>query len=78
MALSRELARLRAALDDWIDEVIAAVVIACFAALTLLQLVPAPEGSRWFRAAYVHVNNGLYANAVFSRLTGAFRRDTAR
>jgi len=61
-----------------IDQVIAGVVIACFAALTLLQLVPAPDRSRWFRAAYVHVNNGLYANAVFSRLTGAFRRDTAR
>ena len=60
------------------DRAIAVLVIVSFAAMSLLQLVKTPDQSRWYQKAWVLMNNGLYANAIFSRLTGAFRRDLAR
>ncbi len=61
-----------------LDRAIAALVVVSFAAISLLQLVRTAGQSRWFQKAWVLMNNGLYANAIFSRLTGAFRRDLAR
>ncbi len=61
-----------------LDRAIAVLVVLSFAAISLLQLVKAPGQSRWFQKAWVLMNNGLYANAIFSRFTGAFRRDLAR
>ena len=49
------------------------VVLLAFAAAVGLQIVGAGR-SRWGRVAYVHLRNGLYANAAFDRLIGAFRR----
>lgn len=63
---------------DGVDKLLAALVLASFAAVTVLQIVPAPDHARWYRTAWVHLNNGLYANAVFNRLTGAIRREPAK
>ena len=62
---------------DLVDRMLAALVLLSFAAVTLHQVMRTPAKSRWLRAAYVHLQNGLYANAVFNRLTGAIRRDIA-
>ncbi len=56
---------------------LAVLVLISFGAVALLQILPAPDAARWYRAAYVHLSNGLYANALFNRLTGALRRDYA-
>jgi NAD(P)H-quinone oxidoreductase subunit 5 len=52
------------------------LVLLSFAALSLFQVMPPAIERRWYRAAYVHLANGLYANAVFNKLTGALRRDS--
>ena len=59
-------------------KLLAALVLASFAVVTVLQVAPAAASARWHRAAYVHLRNGLYANAVFNRLTGVIRNDAAR
>ena len=60
-----------------LDVFLAALILASFAGVALLQILPAPEKARWYRTAYVHLSNGLYANTLFNRLTGALRRDYA-
>lgn len=51
-----------------------AIVIVVFGLATFLQLsLPVFGGSPRWAAAYVHVRNGLYANAVFDRFVGALR-----
>lgn len=60
-----------------LDRLLAALVLASFAAVTLHQVMRAPASSRWSHAAYVHLKNGFYTNAIFNRFTGALRRDTA-
>jgi NAD(P)H-quinone oxidoreductase subunit 5 len=51
------------------------VTLAAFAAITALQLLaPAMSASPRWRAAYVHLRNGLYVPALFDRLVGAHRR----
>ena len=60
-----------------LDITLAALVLISFAAVALLQILPMPDTARWYRSAYVHLSNGLYANALFNRLTGALRRDYA-
>ena len=62
---------------DLIDRLLAGLVLLSFAAVTLHQTMRPPTDARWYRAAYVHLSNGLYANALFNRLTGALRRDLA-
>jgi NAD(P)H-quinone oxidoreductase subunit 5 len=62
---------------DGLDRLLAALVLLSFAAVTLHQVLRTPATSRWYRAFYVHLNNGLYTNAVFNRLTGALRREPA-
>ncbi len=59
------------------EKLLAAIILAAFAVVTMLQVLPQPDRARWYRALYVHLSNGLYANAVFDRLTGGLRRDTA-
>jgi len=57
---------------------IAALVIVSFAAVTLFQIfAPTLGGHPLSRAAYVHLSNGLYANALFDRLVDAGRRHHA-
>ena len=54
---------------------IMALAVVSFAIVTMLQVL-APvraSGSRW-RAARIHLANGLYVNACFNRLIGALRR----
>jgi NAD(P)H-quinone oxidoreductase subunit 5 len=41
--------------------------------VVLQTLLPAKAGHPRWRAAYVHLKNGLYANALFDRLVGALR-----
>ena len=51
------------------------VAVISFGAVTVLQIVePSRAGSPFWRAARVHLANGLYANAVFDRLAGALNR----
>lgn len=55
---------------------IMALAIASFATVTVLQSL----AQRWihqpaWRAARVHLSNGLYVNACFNRLVGSLRRD---
>jgi NAD(P)H-quinone oxidoreductase subunit 5 len=52
---------------------LASAVIAVFGVAILLQIVPLSGRSPLRRAAYVHLRNGLYANAAFDRLVGALR-----
>lgn len=52
---------------------LASVVLLSFAGAVLLQVFGLPAGSRLRRRAYVLVRNGLYANAYFDRLVGAYR-----
>ena len=60
-----------------LDVTLAALILVSFAGVALLQILPMPDHTRWYRAAYVHLSNGLYANALFNRLSGALRRDPA-
>jgi NAD(P)H-quinone oxidoreductase subunit 5 len=51
------------------DAALAAAVVALFgAALALQALLPRRAGDPAWRAAYVHLSNGLYANALADRL----------
>lgn len=56
----------------------AALVVAGFAAVTLLQVLVArhPDRPLW-RRAYVLAANGFYANSLFNRLVGALRRPSS-
>jgi len=54
--------------------IVVAAVIATFGLVTLLQLLlPGMYRSPAWAKAWVHVRNGLYANAYFDRLVGAAR-----
>jgi NAD(P)H-quinone oxidoreductase subunit 5 len=54
---------------------LAAVVVVAFGFAVFVQITGgAFAGGRLRHAAYVHLRNGLYANALFDRLVGAFRR----
>jgi NAD(P)H-quinone oxidoreductase subunit 5 len=57
---------------------IMALAVASFAAVAVLQvLAPLYAATPGWRAARVHVANGLYVNAAFNRLVGALRAPTA-
>ncbi|MCB0075221.1 MAG: hypothetical protein KDE20_27370, partial [Caldilineaceae bacterium] len=50
------------------------LMVVAFAVVLLLNtLRPAMAGSRAWRAAYVHLKHGFYANTLFDRLIGALR-----
>lgn len=50
------------------------LAVVAFALVTLLHaMLPALANTPAGRAAYVHLKNGLYANALFDRLIGALR-----
>jgi NAD(P)H-quinone oxidoreductase subunit 5 len=54
------------------------LVIASFAAVTVFQIFAnGVAGHSLARAAYVHLSNGLYANALFDRLVDAGRRPSS-
>jgi NAD(P)H-quinone oxidoreductase subunit 5 len=54
---------------------IIALVIASFAAVTVFQIfAPVLWRRPVVRSAWVHLANGLYVNALFDRLVGAFNR----
>ncbi len=54
--------------------IVTSTVLLVFAAVVLLQIVaPALSATPFYRAMAVHVRNGLYINAVFDRLIGAWR-----
>jgi NAD(P)H-quinone oxidoreductase subunit 5 len=58
-----------------VDLAIMALAVASFAAVSVGQLVaPRLAGARVAQAAYVHLQNGLYLNALLNRLVGAFRQ----
>ncbi len=52
----------------------AVVVLLAFAGAIVAQMMLPTFESPRTRAAYVHLRNGLYANAAFDRLVGALRR----
>jgi len=55
------------------------LAIASFTAVTVLQSLVVLWNQRpLWRAARVHLANGLYVNAIFNRLVGALRREDAR
>lgn len=57
---------------------IMALAVLTFAAVAILQIVaPALAAEPAWRAARVHLANGLYANALFDRLVGALKRPAA-
>lgn len=63
---------------DGLGIAVTVLAVGSFAAITILQLLqPAHAGSWWWRAAYVLIANGFYANAVFNRLVGALRLPAA-
>lgn len=45
-----------------------------FALVSLTQLLGPVPGSPFWQAAYVHISNGFYVNALYERLLGAPRR----
>jgi NAD(P)H-quinone oxidoreductase subunit 5 len=50
------------------------IAVTAFAAVTLLQtMLPRLARTPFGQAAYVHLKNGFYANALFDRLIGALR-----
>jgi NAD(P)H-quinone oxidoreductase subunit 5 len=54
------------------------LAVGSFAVVTGLQIIePSRAASPFWRAARVHLANGLYANAVFDRLVGALDRPVA-
>ena len=58
-----------------VDLAIMGLVVLSFGAVTVLQVVGLSQSNHpLWRAARVHVSNGLYANAVFNRFTGALKR----
>ena len=58
---------------------VALLILAAFIALCVLQLCSlGGSRSRWMIAAYVHVQNGLYANAVADRVLGGYRREVRK
>ncbi len=60
------------------DILIMAFVVVSFALVTTLQiLAPTLSDASAWRAARVHIANGLYANALFNRLVGALTRPAA-
>lgn len=60
---------------DTLDVSIMVLAVASFALVTVLQLLaPVWSGAQTWEAARVHIANGFYANALFSRLVGALRR----
>ncbi|MGF1511647.1 MAG: proton-conducting transporter membrane subunit [Myxococcota bacterium] len=52
---------------------LACLVLVAFGAAILLQIVGLNRRSRLSQVGYVHLRNGLYANAYFDRLVGALR-----
>jgi len=61
-----------------IDLGIMGLVVLGFGAVTVLQVLGLSQSTKpLWRAARVHIANGLYANAVFNRLTGALKRAAA-
>ena len=61
-----------------LQQLLAALVLSSFATVSLLQVTQPGTCARWHRLAWVYLHNGLFANAVFNRLTGALRRHAAR
>jgi len=62
---------------DPFDTLVLTLALVSFATVTLLQiLAPLWLDTDAWRAAYVHVSQGLYMNALFDRLVGAWRRPT--
>ncbi len=60
---------------DAAELAIMTLAVASFAAVAVGQLLaPRVAGSPLAQAAYVHLANGLYVNALFNRLIGAYRR----
>jgi NAD(P)H-quinone oxidoreductase subunit 5 len=60
---------------DTLTLVVMVVAVVAFAAIIVLQnMLPAVADSPRWRAAYVHLKNGLYANALYDRLIGALRQ----
>lgn len=53
-----------------------ALAVTSFGLVTLMQLL-APATTRGWQAAYVHIRNGFYVNALFNRMVHALRRPTA-
>jgi NAD(P)H-quinone oxidoreductase subunit 5 len=57
-----------------LTQVVMVLAVLSFAAVTLLQtMLPTLVNTPWGQVAYVHLKNGLYANALFDRLIGALR-----
>jgi len=57
---------------DAVALAVMALLLALFAAITVLQIVePSRADTPAWRAARVHLSNGLYVNLVFDRLIGA-------
>ncbi|RIA56132.1 NADH-quinone oxidoreductase subunit L [Dichotomicrobium thermohalophilum] len=57
---------------------IMALAVASFAAVTVLQIIePSRAATPFWRAARVHIANGLYVNSLFDRFVGAFDRPAA-
>ena len=52
-----------------IEWVVLVAVLTAFVAIVFMQVIPEPLQSRaWYRAAYVHLTNGLYVDAFLARL----------
>lgn len=55
-------------LRGWFDIVLIALVVAGFAAITILQaIMPAHAGEPRWQALYAHVSNGFYVNTLANR-----------
>jgi NAD(P)H-quinone oxidoreductase subunit 5 len=53
------------------------VLLSFFGIVVLLQIMaPAISSKPAYRAWAVHIRNGLYLNAIFDRLVGAFNLST--
>ncbi|MDN2565545.1 NADH-quinone oxidoreductase subunit L [Aquibium sp. A9E412] len=63
---------------DALGYAIMALAVVSFAAVTVLQIVePSRATAPFWRAARIHLANGLYVNAAFDRLIGALDRPAA-
>ncbi len=63
---------------DAVSVIIMVLLVSAFAAITILQIVaPRHTASPLWQRARVHVANGFYANAVFNKWVGAFKKPTA-
>lgn len=59
---------------DAVTLAVMGLAVLSFAVVTLLQtMLPVLATTPWGQVAYVHLKNGLYANALFDRLIGALR-----